>query len=101
MRLTKRRARIIRSAILYSREQAGPDGLRAIVLAENLQDLWGRAYDPARYARPPRQRPSNLAERLRQIAESQRMDFDSPNVALTLEEAADALERKCGSAGND
>lgn len=33
----------------------------------------------------------NLAERLRQFAESQRMDFDSPHVALMLEEAAHAI----------
>ena len=34
----------------------------------------------------------NLVERLRQIAESQRMDFDSPNVAATLDDAATTLE---------
>lgn len=34
----------------------------------------------------------NLIERLRQIAESQRMDFDSPNVAATLDDAATTLE---------
>lgn len=33
-----------------------------------------------------------LAERLRQIAESQRMDFDSPHVALTLDESAATIE---------
>ena len=32
-----------------------------------------------------------LAERLRQFAESQAMDFDSPNVAMTLNEVADRL----------
>lgn len=32
-----------------------------------------------------------VAERLRQIAESQRMDFDSPNVGALLDEAADML----------
>lgn len=32
------------------------------------------------------------AGRLRQIAESQRMDFQSPHVAMTLDEAADALD---------
>lgn len=34
----------------------------------------------------------NLVERLRQIAESQRMDLDSPNVAATLDDAATTLE---------
>lgn len=34
----------------------------------------------------------NLVERLRQIAESQWMDFDSPNVAATLDDAATTLE---------
>lgn len=33
----------------------------------------------------------HLAEKLRQIAESQRMDFDSPHVAMTLDESAAAL----------
>lgn len=32
-----------------------------------------------------------LAERLRQFAESQAMDFDSPHVAMTLNEVADRL----------
>ena len=32
-----------------------------------------------------------LAERLRQFAESQAMDFDSPHVAMTLNEIADRL----------
>ena len=32
-----------------------------------------------------------LIERLRQIAESQRMDFNSPHVGMTLDEAANAL----------
>lgn len=34
----------------------------------------------------------NLVGRLRQIAESQWMDFDSPNVAATLDDAATTLE---------
>ena len=34
----------------------------------------------------------NLVERLRQIAESQWMDFDSPNVVATLDDAATTLE---------
>lgn len=34
---------------------------------------------------------AELVERLRQIAESQRMDFDSPHVGMTLDESADAL----------
>lgn len=34
----------------------------------------------------------NLVERLRQIADSQRMDFDSPNVSATLDDAATTLE---------
>lgn len=37
------------------------------------------------------ERVAGLAERLRQIAESQRMDFDSPHVGMTLDESADAL----------
>ena len=36
-------------------------------------------------------RANLLAERLKQIAESQRMDFDSPSVAMTLDEAAETL----------
>jgi hypothetical protein len=34
-----------------------------------------------------------LSDRLRQIAESQRMDFNSPNVAKTLDEVAELLSR--------
>lgn len=34
---------------------------------------------------------AELAERLRSIAESQRMDFESPHVGMTLDESAAAL----------
>ncbi len=39
-----------------------------------------------------------LAERLRQFAESQAMDFDSPHVAMTLNEVADRLVAAQGAA---
>jgi len=49
--------------------------------------------DPAQVVTPQFEW-ERLIERLRQMAESQRMDLDSPHVAMTLDEAADAILAK-------
>ena len=40
-----------------------------------------------------------LAERLRQFAESQAMDFDNPHTAMMLNEVADRLGQLSGISG--